>query len=136
MNARSNLPFRSLRMQARFRQTATVFTFLLFSGVLGSAADPATVTFSIDFPNSSPEHYSIDVQSDGRSHYESSGKISADSDVRDDYKTDFTFSDSTRARIFELAEPPEPLDASDALAIAICHLHTAGTLERQRAVGH
>jgi len=103
MNARSNLPFRSLRMQARFRQTATVFTFLLFSGVLGSAADPATVTFSIDFPNSSPEHYSIDVQSDGRSHYESSGKISADSDVRDDYKTDFTFSDSTRARIFKLA---------------------------------
>jgi Holliday junction resolvasome RuvABC endonuclease subunit len=24
------------------------------------------------------------------------------------------------------------MDASDALAIAICHLHTAGTLERQR----
>jgi crossover junction endodeoxyribonuclease RuvC len=39
-------------------------------------------------------------------------------------------------RLLELAEPPEPLDASDALAIAICHLHTAGTLERQRAVGH
>ena len=39
-------------------------------------------------------------------------------------------------RLLELAEPPETLDASDALAIAICHLHTAGTLERQRAVGH
>jgi Holliday junction resolvasome RuvABC endonuclease subunit len=26
------------------------------------------------------------------------------------------------------------MDASDALAIAICHLHTAGTLERQKAV--
>ena len=26
-------------------------------------------------------------------------------------------------RLLELAEPPEPLDASDALAIAICHLH-------------
>jgi len=26
------------------------------------------------------------------------------------------------------------MDASDALAIAICHLHTAATLERQRAV--
>lgn len=36
-------------------------------------------------------------------------------------------------RLLELAEPPEPLDASDALAIAICHLHTAGTLNRQRA---
>ena len=36
-------------------------------------------------------------------------------------------------RLLELAEPPEPMDASDALAIAICHLHTAGTLARQRA---
>ncbi len=37
-------------------------------------------------------------------------------------------------RLLELAAPPEPMDASDALAIAICHLHTAGTLNRQRAV--
>ena len=37
-------------------------------------------------------------------------------------------------RLLELAEPPEPLDASDALAIAICHLHTIATLHRQRAV--
>lgn len=36
-------------------------------------------------------------------------------------------------RLLDLADPPEPLDASDALAIAICHLHTIGTLERQRA---
>jgi crossover junction endodeoxyribonuclease RuvC len=37
-------------------------------------------------------------------------------------------------RLLELSIPPEPMDASDALAIAICHLHTAGTLSRQRAV--
>jgi crossover junction endodeoxyribonuclease RuvC len=37
-------------------------------------------------------------------------------------------------RLLELAEPPETMDASDALAIAICHLHTAGTLEKQRPV--
>jgi crossover junction endodeoxyribonuclease RuvC len=36
-------------------------------------------------------------------------------------------------RLLDLATPPEPMDASDALAIAICHLHTAGTLNRQRA---
>ncbi len=35
--------------------------------------------------------------------------------------------------LLNLAEPPEPLDVSDALAIAICHLHTAGTMNRQRA---
>jgi hypothetical protein len=67
------------------------------------AAEPASVTFSLDFPNSSPEHYKILVQTDGQAHYESSGKISADSDARDDYATDFVFSDATRARIFELA---------------------------------
>ena len=67
------------------------------------AADPAIVTFSLDFPESSPEHYSIVVQSDGHVHYESSGKISSDSDVRDDYQTDVVFSEPTRSRIFELA---------------------------------
>jgi crossover junction endodeoxyribonuclease RuvC len=35
-------------------------------------------------------------------------------------------------RLLDLSVPPEPMDASDALAIAICHLHTAGTLSRQR----
>src|ERR1700733_14317345 len=37
-------------------------------------------------------------------------------------------------RLLSLAVVPQPMDASDALAIAICHLHTAGTLSRQRAV--
>jgi crossover junction endodeoxyribonuclease RuvC len=36
-------------------------------------------------------------------------------------------------RLLNLAEPPTPADAADALAIAICHLHTAGTLQRQGA---
>jgi crossover junction endodeoxyribonuclease RuvC len=36
------------------------------------------------------------------------------------------------ARLLRLDEIPEPPDAADALAIAICHLHTAATLERQR----
>src|SRR5581483_5741334 len=35
--------------------------------------------------------------------------------------------------LLNLAEIPEPADAADALAIAICHLHTSATLERQRA---
>jgi crossover junction endodeoxyribonuclease RuvC len=35
------------------------------------------------------------------------------------------------ARLLRLDEIPEPPDAADALAIAICHLHTAATLELQ-----
>jgi len=37
------------------------------------------------------------------------------------------------ARLLELAEVPQPADAADALAIAICHIHTAQTLNLQGA---
>ncbi len=33
-------------------------------------------------------------------------------------------------RLLNLDAPPEPTDASDALAIAICHIHTAATNQR------
>jgi hypothetical protein len=69
----------------------------------GRAADPATVTFSLDFPNSDPEHYSLTVQSDGKAQYECRGRISEDSDETENYATEFTFSDATRTRIFDLA---------------------------------
>lgn len=38
-------------------------------------------------------------------------------------------------RLLKLDNPPGPLDATDALAIAICHLHTASTLSRYHALG-
>jgi crossover junction endodeoxyribonuclease RuvC len=37
-------------------------------------------------------------------------------------------------QLLKLAAPPQPADAADALAIAICHLHTSATLARQGAV--
>ena len=37
------------------------------------------------------------------------------------------------ARLLELAELPEPTDAADALAVAICHIHTAQTVAAQGA---
>ena len=37
------------------------------------------------------------------------------------------------ARLLQLEELPEPADAADALAIAICHIHTAQTLVQQGA---
>jgi crossover junction endodeoxyribonuclease RuvC len=35
------------------------------------------------------------------------------------------------ARLLRLPQAPQPADAADALAVAICHLHTAQTLIRQ-----
>jgi hypothetical protein len=75
---------------------------LLFSA-LAFAAAPATITFSLDFPGSDPEHYSISVQSDGRARYDCSGRISRDSDDTETYQTEFTLSDASRTRIFDLA---------------------------------
>ena len=77
--------------------------YLMVGATIGAAADGASISFSLDFPNSSPEHYEILVQNDGKTRYVSSGRISQDSDVRDDYETDVTLSDATRTRIFELA---------------------------------
>jgi crossover junction endodeoxyribonuclease RuvC len=37
-------------------------------------------------------------------------------------------------KLLKLPELPEPPDVADALAIAICHLHTAATLRGQRAM--
>jgi hypothetical protein len=90
--------------KARLRFNAlTVVAVMIVCSLPALAADPANVTFSLDFPNSSPEHYSISVQRDGRAHYESSGKITAASDERDSFETTFNFSDPACAHIFELA---------------------------------
>jgi len=40
------------------------------------------------------------------------------------------------ARMLRLEEIPEPADAADALALAICDLHTRATLDRQRGSSH
>ena len=76
---------------------------LIVLSAVALAADSGTITFSLDFPNSAPEHYSMSVQADGNANYESTGKISLDSDERDDYHTEFSFSDATRTRMFQLA---------------------------------
>jgi crossover junction endodeoxyribonuclease RuvC len=37
------------------------------------------------------------------------------------------------ARLLSLPEPPQPADAADALALAVCHIHTSQTLALQGA---
>jgi hypothetical protein len=87
----------------RCRSLVVVGCVVLLWTVPLPAADSATISFSLDFPGSDPDHYSFWVRSDGRARYECSAKISPDSEDRDNYQNEFTFSDATRARIFELA---------------------------------
>ncbi len=109
-NTNPRLPHRNAAECARLKPhyngntlLALVCFIVLLSAVPLRAADPATVTFTLDFPGSDPEHYSITAHSDGPGHYECSAKISEASDDRENYQTDFTFSDATRSRIFTLA---------------------------------
>jgi hypothetical protein len=61
------------------------------------------ITFTLDFPASDPEHYALNVMADGRARYESTTRISAESDDREVYRCEFTLSPATRARVFDLA---------------------------------
>ena len=78
---------------------------LLLSSLVAfsQAPDQPVVTFTLDFPGSQPEHYSLRVLSDGAAHYESSGRLSPDSDETDSFDLDFTASPATRQKVFELA---------------------------------
>jgi hypothetical protein len=75
---------------------------LVFSSIAWPQVQTAAVTFTLDFPTSQPEHYSIMVQSDGSSHYKSSGRLSADFDETDSFDLDFKVSDENRQKIFDL----------------------------------
>jgi hypothetical protein len=95
-----------------YRPFQIVFIFI-FSSILFStppacpqteARAPAAVTFTIDFPSSQPERYSIRVPSGGVAHYQSSGRMSPDSDATDSFDFDFALTAETRQRIFDLAQ--------------------------------
>jgi hypothetical protein len=59
----------------------------------------ATVTFTLDFPQSNPGHYTIAVDANGHSRYESKGRIAEDSD-EESYLSEFDISPANRDRIF------------------------------------
>lgn len=64
------------------------------SGANGDSA--ATVGFTLDFPGSDPEHYSIAVESSGQSRYESSSNGQT-------YSSSFEISAAGREQIFQYA---------------------------------
>ncbi len=76
------------------------------------------VTFAVDFPTSEPEHYLIRIPSEGPARYQSSGRLSTDSDEsasadnasrdnasrdNDSFDLEFTVAAETRQKIFDLA---------------------------------
>ncbi len=79
---------------------------LLMLGCQLAAQTPAlpTVTLTFDFPGSEPEHFVFSVASDGRSSYDSNGRLTMQSDVGEPFHLEFTISQPTREHIFELTK--------------------------------
>jgi hypothetical protein len=85
------------------RACALSFLVLICCCIPLSGQQSARVTFTLDFPNSEPDHYLISVASDGHASYESNGKLSPDAQG-DAFHLNFALSPATRARIFDLAK--------------------------------
>ena len=67
------------------------------------AASAATVTFTLDFPQSNPEHYSIAIDTSGHARYECTGRVAEDSED-EAYRSEFQVSAGNRERVFSLAK--------------------------------
>ena len=68
-----------------------------------NAQSSAIVSFTLDFPQSIPDHYALKVSADGRAEYNSTGKLTPDSEPPDPFHLEFTISPATREKIFDLA---------------------------------
>jgi hypothetical protein len=74
------------------------------SAQVQSASDEAAVTFTFDFPGSDPDHYVITVKFDGQASYVSTGKLSQDAEGGQNFQKEFSVTEATRIRIFDLAK--------------------------------
>ena len=79
-------------------------------GTLRAQGQPATLTFSLDFPGSDPSHYVISIGKDGAASYEGNGRLTpnpasdASADPEPPSRVEFTASQSLVNRIFDLAK--------------------------------
>jgi hypothetical protein len=67
------------------------------------AASTAVVTFTLDFPQSNPEHYTMAIDAAGHARYECTGKVAENSEEQA-YQTEFEVSARNRERVFGLAK--------------------------------
>jgi len=86
----------------RFSARCAIVLLGLFPASWAQSAAP-TVTFSLSFPGSEPDRYSVAVPLNGDATYWSDGKLTESAEA-DDFKLTFAVTPATRARIFDLAK--------------------------------
>jgi hypothetical protein len=93
-----------------FMSVSRVLLLLAAISLLAFCQQPATVTYTQDFPGSDPAHYAVSISTDGHAHYESNGRLitpskySQDDSVPDTEQMDFTPSQPLITKIFDLAK--------------------------------
>src|SRR5579863_5282445 len=89
-----------------FARGSFIFVCVIVFALMSAAQQTVvpTVTFTCDFPGSEPDHYVISVPDDGTASYDSTSKLSSESDAEDSFHSDFTVSQAARARVFDLAQ--------------------------------
>jgi hypothetical protein len=87
----------------RTLQIACLLALLSAFACAQGAPDKPAITFTLDFPGSQPERYSVEIHDDGQAHYQSSGKVSDESEEADTFSLDFSVSPENKDKIFDLA---------------------------------
>jgi len=75
---------------------------LLSQQPTADGAPSATITFTLDFPQSNPTHYSITVDAAGHARYECTGRVAEQSEPQP-YESKFDVSPAGRGKIFAWA---------------------------------
>jgi len=89
---------------------ASIVAGIVLIASFALSQQPATITYTQDFPGSDPSHYTISIASDGHAHYEGNGRLitpskySTDDSVPDTEQFDFNASKSTVDKVFDLAK--------------------------------
>ncbi len=96
------------RLSATFLVRLSVVLCLVGHALASAAQTPSpdsavpAITFTQDFPESVPSHYSLRVTKDGKATYESVGKLTPEAEG-DPFSYRFTMSDANVIRLFDLA---------------------------------
>jgi hypothetical protein len=94
--------FHPFRLWWPYFHIALSLIALLAGSAAAAQQNPPMITFTLDFPNSSPEHYVIRMSEDGQASYASSEKATTESPA-DPFHLDFTLPATTTREIFDLA---------------------------------
>jgi len=87
------------------RTLVTQLALLLFgTPVLHAQQAASNIAFEQTFPGSDPAHYVFSVASDCHATYESNGKLTPESEDDDSFHLEFTASQATCAKVFDLAK--------------------------------